>query len=302
MVWVLGMDENGLGPCLGPLVATGALLEVERYDAEALAEVGRRLGLADSKQVSAFGRMRKVESLVLAFWRERGISGDADALFEGALVGGLKPQQSPCPDALHRQQCWGAPLPLPAFGGDADEGQAILDALAQAGIRLHWLRSQLACADRIHAAQAKGDSRFQLDLMLFEEIALDAARSLGSEMHIVCGMVGGIRRYRGRFRRIDPSRIALIEEAKGRAAYRIEGLGEIRFEVDAERHLPVALASMFGKYMRELATERQHRFYAAQQPDLPRVSGYHDPRTRAFIRDSADLRRRLGILPTCFQR
>ena len=222
MVWVLGMDENGLGPCLGPLVATGALLEVERYDAEALAEVGRRLGLADSKQVSAFGRMRKVESLVLAFWRERGISGDADALFEGALVGGLKPQQSPCPDALHRQQCWGAPLPLPAFGGDADEGQAILDALAQAGIRLHWLRSQLACADRIHAAQAKGDSRFQLDLMLFEEIALDAARSLGSEMHIVCGMVGGIRRYRGRFRRIDPSRIALIEEAKGRAAYRID--------------------------------------------------------------------------------
>jgi ribonuclease HII len=57
----------------------------------------------------------------------------------------------------------------------------------------------------------------------------------------------------------------------------------VRFEVDADGlHTPVAVASMVGKYVRELAMERQNRFYAKHDAALPSPSGYHDPGHGAF--------------------
>ena len=67
---VMGVDENGLGPRLGPLVATSLTLETPRYGRSALCERGLRLGLTDSKETGGFGRMGFTESVAWTVVRQ----------------------------------------------------------------------------------------------------------------------------------------------------------------------------------------------------------------------------------------
>ena len=116
-------------------------------------------------------------------------------------------------------------------------------------------------------------------------------------------MVGGIRDYPSYFEHLRGRELFVLEQTAKASRYRSPGLGTFSFEVDADaRHLPVALASMVGKYVRELAMERQNRFYASHDAELPRASGYHDPVTRRFVDGSRPLRKRLGIVDSCFER
>jgi ribonuclease HII len=89
---------------------------------------------------------------------------------------------------------------------------------------------------------------------------------------------------------------------RGQRRYAVDCVGEIRFEVDADaRHLPVALASIVGKYVREICMRRIGEFYQQRNPALKLASGYHDPVTTRFI-DATEPSRRLGIAPDCFRR
>ena len=301
---VLGVDENGLGPRLGPLVATAVLVEVSTYDAKKLARAAARVGVGDSKQTSAHGQMKAAEGVALAI-AER-VSGqvphDLDALLAAVSIDGSLALRAPCPHAS-TPQCWGERVPLPAFGGDVAEGRASLAALAKRGVVVRRARSAIACVKVFNREVERRGSKLSVDLELFERLILDARATCADDLLAICGMVGGIRKYRDFFARIDASAITEAEESRERSRYRVDGVGEIVFEVDSDaHHLPVALASMLGKYVRELAMERQTRFYRGHDTSLPVVSGYHDPVTRRFVEASAALRASLAIADDCFER
>jgi hypothetical protein len=61
------------------------------------------------------------------------------------------------------------------------------------------------------------------------------------------------------------------------------------------------LASLIGKYVRELLMARIVRFYPAGEDDRA-ASGYHDPLTRAFVERTALLRRQRKVPLHCFER
>ena len=142
-----------------------------------------------------------------------------------------------------------------------------------------------------------------MNLSRFERLLRDASDGLGDPLTAYCGMVGGIRRYREYFRHFDVECVETLAEERRAARYRVPGVGDVHFEVDADStHLPVALASMVGKYVRELAMERMNRFYQGHDEALPRASGYHDPVTRRFIESTTPIRKRLRIAQRCFER
>jgi ribonuclease HII len=305
-VLVVGVDENGLGPRLGPLVATAVALDVSPrgYDPRRLKRAGARVGVGDSKVTSAFGAMAHAEGLALALVeRLDGCAPEsADALLAAVALDPVQRMRSPCDDES-RPQCWGAPMPLPAFGGDVAAGRAILARLERAGARPVRARSAVACVRVYNRELARRGSKLCVDLELFERLLLDARGALGRDVTAICGMVGGIRRYPSYLARVEVASLETVEESASRSVYRAAGLGELRFEVDCDAgHLPVALASMLGKYVRELLVERQGRFYRGHHPELPAASGYHDPVTARFVAGTADLRRRLGIADDCFER
>ncbi len=299
----VGVDENGLGPRLGPLVATACLVESSVSDEEAHAR-GARLGVLDSKESSGFGAMAHAEGLALAVAeRMRGAAPEtADDVLEALSIDPLEALRAPCP-ASARGACWGA-LPVPALGGSTEHGRAILRELEASGeLRVAWARSAVLCVARFNDALDERGSKLDVDLELFERLLLEARGASARPLRATCGMVGGLRRYLPRLRRLDPSRATILEETRRRSAYRVEGIGEIDFVVDADAHLlPVSLASMIGKVVRELAMARHNAFYRAHDPSLPAVSGYHDPVTARFIEASALLRARLGVERRCFER
>lgn len=300
---VIGADENGLGPVLGPMIATAVSIEVADYDQNALRELGGSLSIADSKKSSSFGHMRVAEAIALASVAR--VTGraprDVDEFLHALSIDTIEALQAKCPSST-RSQCWGASIALPRYEGDIDVGIRALDALQQNGVTLRGAKTRVVCVQKLNEAHAAGTNKLAMDLHSFEWLVehLSAGQD---EVLAICGMVGGFRKYTDNFTRFAERGTSIITEEKGRSAYRVQGIGEVSFEIDADDwHLPVALASMIGKYVREISMDRQNRHYRAHDATLENVSGYRDPRTKKFIADSEGLRRRLKIVQGCFQR
>jgi len=303
---VMGVDENGLGPRLGPLVATSVVLDVARYRRAALRDRGLSLGLTDSKEAGGFGRMAFTESVALALAKRlgRGLPSSVDDFLDRVAPQSRQRLRACCPDDPSASQCWGVDPRLPMFGGDADYGEALLDQLVgRSNLRIVDVQSRVACAGVLNAKLSAGTNKLTVDLELFEDLIASVHAGHGAPLLVVCGMIGGIRDYRARFSRFDPHGVEALRNRRGQRRYGIEGLGELRFEVDADaQHLPVAMASIVGKYVREVSMHRIGEFYRQGLPKLRLASGYHDPVTSRFIEATEQPRHRLGIAPDCFRR
>ena len=73
---------------------------------------------------------------------------------------------------------------------------------------------------------------------------------------------------------------------------------------DADASDPlVMLASLVGKYVREILMDRIAGYYRNElkDPDLS-PSGYHDPVTAKFVIRTAAIRKTLSIVQDCFER
>jgi ribonuclease HII len=301
-MFVVGVDENGLGPLLGALVSTAVTVEVPAYDAASLRALGLASGLTDSKKSGGFGRMARCESVALAL--AESLSGrsvaDIDAFLDAIVEGGVASLRAPCP-VRAGPQCWSESIPLPAYGGSAAAGHALLAGLVDAGVAMRRVRTAVACAGVLNARLDRGVNKLSVNLAAFERLVLDARERAGDDVLAVCGMIGGIRKYDVHFRHFALARAE--EQGGGVSAWRVPGVGAVRFVVDADDgHLPVALASMVGKYVRELTMERIVRFYRARVPGLPAASGYHDPVTRRFVAGTVEARAALGVDDDCFAR
>jgi ribonuclease HII len=286
------------------MVTTGVSVELARYQAGRVADIARELGIDDSKETAAFGRMGVAEGVALAVLElaSGAAPSNVDDLLHALLLDAPPELRARCPDGS-RPQCWSVPISLPCFGGDVAEGRRALQTLARRGIHVRRAKSAVACTRLLNDRLALGQSRVELDLELMERLVLDARRTLSCEVLAICGMVGGIRNYVDKLRHIPRASVVARRARGGAQVLDVAEVGQVRFEIDADQnHFPVALASMIGKYLRELWMLRHNRFYQASDASLVDVSGYHDPVTRGFIRQSEKLRKRLGIEDACFVR
>ena len=92
---------------------------------------------------------------------------------------------------------------------------------------------------------------------------------------------------------LDGRMVVCRGESRESSIYRV-GPTEIRFEAKAERHFPVAVASMVSKYVRELTMELFNRFWRTHLPELKPTHGYPSDSHR-FRRDVAEVQARLAI-------
>ena len=92
---------------------------------------------------------------------------------------------------------------------------------------------------------------------------------------------------------LDGHMIFRLQEGLEQSRYRV-GQTELRFQTKAEAHLPVALASMVCKYIRELSMDLFNRYWTSKVADLAPTKGYPTDAQR-FRRDIAAAQQRLGI-------
>jgi ribonuclease HII len=300
----IGIDENGLGARLGPMIATGVLA---RVDARGSRMLGRRLPRAIRADLDDSKRLVSHANVSLGEAWARALVGDAatspDALLDALLLEDRGTRKAPCPSHVE-PQCWASTGE--EFGADAELCQRVVqhrELMASRGIVLVSVRSSVWCTKRLNEARGRGVNRFVADLHAMEALFLAFRKEAGVNVVCTCGKVGGIGQYGKFFGPLSYSLHTVLAEARERSAYYFPNVGEISFVRDADAHDPlVMLASLVGKYVRELLMARIARFYPRQLDPAALPSGYHDPITAAFVVSTALTRRRAKIPDTCFER
>jgi ribonuclease HII len=299
----IGVDENGLGSRLGPLVVTGVLA---RANADGVATLAKRLpksiraSLDDSKRLVSHTDVRLGEA-----WAREVAAPDAEtpsALFERLSLEGVPKLSERCPKHAEAQ-CWSA-------DGETFTAEAALRKrvarhralLAERGVELLAVRSSVLCTDTLNRARRAGHNRFVSDLHAMERLVLALRKEAAADIVAVCGKVGGMNEYSRFFGPLGGWLHNVLDEGQARSSYRFPGIGEIAFVRDADASDPlVMLASLVGKYVRELFMTRIARHYPSSDAE-PRPSGYHDAVSGSFVKRTALVRKRRKMPDTCFER
>jgi hypothetical protein len=269
--------------------------------------VSDRLHIADSKEVysPAIG-LGALERSVLATF---GIASEVPRALNELLDGLMGPDSaSDDTDGSVDGKCGGRardlwysddvdlPLPVSEQGHSAaiaaEKWRTICEAT---GVRLRAIRSDVVSPRRWNRenrrTENKATSLSRLHLQLLRRVwnPDDAGPTV-----VIADKHGG-RNYYGDLLVdcLDGRMVVCRGESRGSSIYRV-GPTEIRFEAKAERHFPVAVASMVSKYVRELTMELFNRFWRTHLPELKPTHGYPSDSHR-FRRDVAEVQARLAI-------
>ncbi len=299
----IGADENGLGSRLGPMIVTAVLAETDEAGERFLSrKLPKRLreDLDDSKRLMSHTNVGIGEAWARALTGERAQS--PAELFELLSLEGSAKLREPCPKTAHAQ-CWQSDRE--AFSASDDQRARALShvqTLAGKGVRVLEVRTSVVCTQQLNDNKQRGINRFVSDLHAMERLILKLQARAASPVHAVCGKVGGIGAYGKFFGPLGGWLHATLVEGQAESSYQFPTLGRIRFVRDADAHAPlVMLASLVGKYVRELFMQRIASHYPAPE-ETPRPSGYHDPVTAAFVERTALLRKKRKLPDTCFER
>lgn len=316
MSFFAGLDENGLGPLLGPLVVTGVLARAtdaageKRIEKKAPKRLMARLG--DSKALVSHDD----NALGEAWARELCFGADGagvatDDLIDALLLDRRDHYLSLCP-THHADHCFGAGHGRVEESGDERteslgslQKSVVKDraALAKMGIEIVRVRSIVVCNRMLNDATARGVSRFQTDLHAMERLVLDFREHAGTRLTATCGKVGGFDYYEDAFGPLAGYPKTTVVESRKVSAYEVAGVGRVSFVMDADAsNMLVSLASLVGKWVRDALMGKILGYYRAHDPTLPMASGYHDPVTRAFVASTALVRKERRIEDACFER
>lgn len=333
MPFFIGMDEAGYGPNLGPLVVAATVWQVDdlrqrdlyavlaeavaRDAAEAAAT--QRLAIADSKQLYQPQRgLADLERGVLASLATLdAMPTSFDALLAAVTNHVANHAANPTANGAANGQCrrprataarnpipWlsrvNEPLPVAAVAVDLAAAATRLDrSMRRKHCRLVDVRAAVVephtFNDLVDEHDGKGAALSETTLGLLSAIL----PQLPSEpVAVVCDKHGGRNHYvellHGRF---GDDLVEVRRESRAVSEYRW-GAGERRVEIafrtGGEEFLPVALASMAAKYLRELSMRAFNAYWQAEVPQLRPTAGYAVDAQR-FRRDIAATQRRLGI-------
>jgi hypothetical protein len=290
MTLVIGTDEAGYGPNLGPLVVAATAWRVACGSDEAEATLAAAVAAATAAVGAGplWGDSKEVYR-----------AGVGLELLERGVVVGLLLAGGGVPDgwpALERPlgpispADGGGPwrelpsLALPAAA--AADGCRTAAAAARAVLERHRVQLlRVACRclyagefnALLHRGLNKSDILSQATLDLASALRAEAA----TEPAVVwCDRHGGRKRYGGLVaRHFDAPLVQPLEETPTRSAYTVPATGgaaacRVEFCVGGEARPPVALASMTAKYVRELAMLAFNAFWSARQPGLEPTAGY----------------------------
>ena len=300
MVVLVGIDEAGFGPILGPLVVSSStfLLPHHLLTADLWQVLGKSVGdkrrhlagrllIADSKK--AFNRSLGIKHLrrtVQAFLRCLGKEPTTLSDLLTVL----------CPDCLERLETYPwykgtGSSELSAEGADMEIASAVLaEDLASNGIELLELRS--CCLDVAHYNKMVGTVRNKASVLFTATAQLIKAaydNFAGDDLQIIIDRQGGRVHYQRILQRMFADmELRIVRESPTNSSYELQaGSKQMRlhFTVGAdERFLPVSLASMVSKYVRELLVDKINRYFSSFHSELRPTAGYWKDGLR-FIED-----------------
>jgi ribonuclease HII len=300
----VGVDENGLGARLGPLVVTAVVAAVSEKGDKRLNHWNskkHRHVLDDSKQLIRHGDVRLGEAWARVLAHEP--TQDPTELLQLISAVPIDKLKARCPKNA-QLQCWNSQSDdFLASRGLVEQVRDELQTLRELGISPCRVVSRLVCTDELNARGQAGENRFLVDLHCMEELVAQIANFVTQPLLAVCGKVGGMCNYPRHFSELGKCDPETICETTELSAYKLARIGELRFMKDADSIDPlVMLASLVGKYLRELFVSRIGQHFSELVNDIHKPSGYHDSVTEKFAMATESYRKQSVFPILCFER
>jgi len=292
-----GIDEAGYGPMLGPLCVGLSVFRIADWQegqpapdlwgllggavCRSLKEArgSSKIPVADSKKLKLSNQAKTKHPLRHL---ERGVLA-----FEAARTGTLPEDDQ---DLFGRLGCapsagdWytsASDLPVGSGGGELRiDGAAVRKELARAGVEIlelgvRWI-GEHEFNDIVRRTGTKAEATLSAVGAHLRAVLEEAGED---QLRIVCDRLGG-RTSCGPIvaRELPGVPVSPVRESPEHGEYALGAggsLGRIAFMPEAEeKHLPVALASMCAKLVRELAMARFNRYWSERVPELKPTAGY----------------------------
>lgn len=296
MAWLVGIDEAGYGPNLGPLVMTA--VACRHPDAASDADLWQllckgvrrhgerddgRLLVADSKLVYSTTRgLAHLEKSVLAILKHSPHWPANASLFldlESLLT-------LVSPDALAdlADEIWytgATALPMACETADLHAASTHLEiACHESGVTTGFIRSVVVCAPRFNELTDTCDSKAAALAFGFTQLVRGCiAGTCAEPTAIVIDKHGGRNQYGPMLRAAFPRcRVRCSAEGMERSEYTVAGLNRpVRLTFTPRADIgcfPVAVASMVSKYLREALMGEFNAFWQRHVPGLKPTAGY----------------------------
>lgn len=300
MAVLVGIDEAGFGPILGPLVVSSSIFSLSReligVDlwqilrkslANKRKHLAGRLLIADSKK--AYSKSLGIKHL------ERTISACLKYLGkEPATLAELISML--CPDCLERLRDYpwyreAGSCRITTNAADIALASTVFaDDLTTNGIKLLELKS--CCLDVAHYNKMVSSVKNKARVLFTATSRLiqDAFHEFGNdELQIIVDRQGGRVHYRATLQRMFADmELRILSESPSASSYELQTDGKkmrLHFVVGADkRFLQVSLSSMLSKYLRELLVANINRYFTGFHADLRPTAGYWKDGLR-FIKD-----------------
>lgn len=310
MAYLIGTDEAGYGPNLGPLVIAASAWQVpdDALEADLYEVFGPRvtnqpsadadcLAIADSKQLyrsrGDLGQLERTLLTLLAADRAPPLNwrGLRERLCGTVGCNG---------DSLPWDQDFDMPLPVSAEGACAAERVDGWRATCESvGVRLVALRATFIQPQEFNRAVEQFDSKGALLSHRTLDLLCPLVNELADQpVRVVCDKHGGRNRYGALLQpRFGDRLVRVLDEGRQASRYDVGTASRkvtICFQAGGESFLPSALASMAAKYLRELAMLAFNRFWQRHLPELRPTAGYPGDAAR-FWAEIRSVQQRLGI-------
>ncbi|MEZ6243846.1 MAG: hypothetical protein R3B57_12485 [Phycisphaerales bacterium] len=301
-----GIDEAGYGPMFGPLCVGMAAFRVRGWEPDGHApdlwkllskgvcrsggDKRGRVAIADSKKLKLANSLKTKHPLthlergvlsMLAAAEEKSVEDDT-ALFERLGVE-LEPHG------------WygGAALGLPLSSTQDQIGIAaniVARAMAQGGVELVALRCVTVCEGAFNERVRECGSKAAVSGGVVAALMGEASRQWGTDstLRLVCDRQSGRTDYEDFVRPALGEDFETLEQSARASRYAARDgrdVGALFIPECEDHHLPVALASMTAKLVRELAMTRFNRYWSGRSPDLKPTAGYTTD-ARRWLRDA----------------
>ncbi|MDR2117096.1 MAG: hypothetical protein LBP87_12020 [Planctomycetaceae bacterium] len=267
---IIGTDEAGYGPNLGPLVISATVWESPTDNLlPLLAQLNtHKIQIGDSKKLyHGSGSLTTLEYGIMIPLR-----------YLGKPISPLNTDET----VLTKQT------------------EVFTKILSENKIRLCDIRSRIIEPEEFNRGLDRFDSKGSLlsdaTLTLIAEVLNVHHSSI--PVLIFCDKHGGRNHYLDLLTEFFPDLwIQVIQESRTSSVYRLTYKKqplEFRFLAKGESQVPVALASMNSKYLRERAMIRFNEFWREKIPDLKPTAGYPED-ARRFKNEIAAVQKELGI-------